>query len=306
MDCYITSPPVGYSTELYHYGTKNMKWGVRRYQYEDKSLTPEGRIHYGVGPARNSKPKLFIPYDEIDEKSDKTLKKLQETNVLAKGTPIYRSSKTDNETLDKYRKYGSIDQEDIEDYALWTISKKKGDKWTSEDKAESNRDSLYRYEAKKDLKVASFDDLKSYARDRYKQEQAEKGKRYIDLLARLKTNDLLAKYSDEFDPEHNNKMQEFFRKQGYDAIPDFVDNSGWDQPDSQAMIFLEPYKSLKLTDVYDLKGKLPEKSGSISSELLSSVKNSGKVKGKIFTLHTHRPTFENARNHGDLDKYKLR
>lgn len=29
--------------ELYHYGVKGMKWGVRRYQNHDGSLTPKGR-----------------------------------------------------------------------------------------------------------------------------------------------------------------------------------------------------------------------------------------------------------------------
>lgn len=33
--------------ELYHYGTKRMKWYVRLYQYPDGSLTPLGRIRYG-------------------------------------------------------------------------------------------------------------------------------------------------------------------------------------------------------------------------------------------------------------------
>lgn len=30
-----------------HFGTKGMKWGVRRYQNRDGSLTPEGRKRYG-------------------------------------------------------------------------------------------------------------------------------------------------------------------------------------------------------------------------------------------------------------------
>lgn len=33
--------------ELYHHGVENQKWGVRRYQNPDGSLTPEGVIHYG-------------------------------------------------------------------------------------------------------------------------------------------------------------------------------------------------------------------------------------------------------------------
>ena len=33
--------------ELYHWGIKNMKWGIRRYQNPDGSLTEEGKIRYG-------------------------------------------------------------------------------------------------------------------------------------------------------------------------------------------------------------------------------------------------------------------
>lgn len=36
-------------TELYHYGIKGQKWGIRNYQYEDGSLTPAGKERYGVG-----------------------------------------------------------------------------------------------------------------------------------------------------------------------------------------------------------------------------------------------------------------
>lgn len=35
--------------ELYHHGIHGQKWGHRRYQNSDGSLTPEGREHYGVG-----------------------------------------------------------------------------------------------------------------------------------------------------------------------------------------------------------------------------------------------------------------
>ena len=34
---------------LYHHGIKGQKWGVRRYQNEDGTLTPEGMKKYGLG-----------------------------------------------------------------------------------------------------------------------------------------------------------------------------------------------------------------------------------------------------------------
>lgn len=32
--------------ELYHHGVKGQKWGVRRYQYADGTLTPSGKKRY--------------------------------------------------------------------------------------------------------------------------------------------------------------------------------------------------------------------------------------------------------------------
>lgn len=33
--------------QLYHHGIKGMRWGVRRYQNKDGSLTPQGKKKYG-------------------------------------------------------------------------------------------------------------------------------------------------------------------------------------------------------------------------------------------------------------------
>lgn len=42
------------NTELYHHGILGQKWGVRRYQYADGSLTDEGRKRYGYRDAKRA------------------------------------------------------------------------------------------------------------------------------------------------------------------------------------------------------------------------------------------------------------
>ena len=46
-----------YYTELYHWGIKGMKWGVRRYQNKDGSLTPAGKKRLRAKESANNEPK---------------------------------------------------------------------------------------------------------------------------------------------------------------------------------------------------------------------------------------------------------
>lgn len=49
-----------YNNELYHWGIKDMKWGIRRYQNKDGTLTDAGKKRY----ARDAREKEYNKYDE--------------------------------------------------------------------------------------------------------------------------------------------------------------------------------------------------------------------------------------------------
>lgn len=74
---------------LAHHGVKGQEWGKRKYQYEDGSLTPEGKKHYGVGdgdgtnkkdpPTKAKKQEVSKakPKDKPAEEKEKTPEELQ-------------------------------------------------------------------------------------------------------------------------------------------------------------------------------------------------------------------------------------
>ncbi len=55
-------PP--YSNELYHHGVKGQKWGVRKYQNPDGSLTPEGKKRYNKSYAKKIDDAIERRYKE--------------------------------------------------------------------------------------------------------------------------------------------------------------------------------------------------------------------------------------------------
>lgn len=57
-----------YRSELYHHGIKGQKWGVRRFQNENGSLTPAGKERYLEGVSGKKDPKYLKYYTKEDNK----------------------------------------------------------------------------------------------------------------------------------------------------------------------------------------------------------------------------------------------
>lgn len=70
-----------YSPELYHHGIKGQKWGVRRYQNKDGTLTPAGKKRYNESEGA-SKPKRL---DKLYSKYKSSGYSDEEATRLAKG-----------------------------------------------------------------------------------------------------------------------------------------------------------------------------------------------------------------------------
>lgn len=78
-----------YENELYHFGVKGMKWGVRRYQNKDGTLTKAGKRRYDKEMAKikeeqkivNNKKRTQAKIDKLEA----ARKKLEEDKEMLKG-----------------------------------------------------------------------------------------------------------------------------------------------------------------------------------------------------------------------------
>lgn len=91
-----------------HYGTLGQKWGRRRYQYEDGSLTPEGRKRYRDGIKSTSSGSSYDHSKFAD--GSRVYRELWTTTGDAKGNPLHNyaqpvSRPTDPGLTETWMKY---------------------------------------------------------------------------------------------------------------------------------------------------------------------------------------------------------
>ena len=64
--------------ELYHWGIKGQRWGVRRYQNQDGSLTPAGKKRYQRALSDDAKEAQKLKNKSVGEMTNAELRKLNE------------------------------------------------------------------------------------------------------------------------------------------------------------------------------------------------------------------------------------
>lgn len=86
-----------------HSGIQGMKWGIRRYQNEDGTLTPEGRIRYGKQAAKAYFKQNMLKRKQERAKSFKTYRKLDYKIRRAEERESFKEGKLSNEDKRKGR-----------------------------------------------------------------------------------------------------------------------------------------------------------------------------------------------------------
>lgn len=119
------------SNELYHFGIKGMRWGIRRYQNRDGSLTTEGKIRLAARGVRTE--------ENLTEKT------------IPKGTKMYRTTAYEKDTKAGKSIYVTYKEVDRELYRSGSDVKRYAN-------IRGGNDPVYEheYELKTDLRVPSL------------------------------------------------------------------------------------------------------------------------------------------------------
>ena len=88
--------PIEYTDYIMHHGIKGQKWGIRRFQNEDGSLTPAGEKRYA-----SAVDKINKSYDKYENEYKKSIEKVYNTET---GNRIIIYDKKRKANAEKYLK----------------------------------------------------------------------------------------------------------------------------------------------------------------------------------------------------------
>ena len=99
--------------ELTHWGTKGMRWGIRRYQNRDGTLTPAGRKRYAKEMEKlKAEEKILKNRQKTQSQFDKLEAKRKEIEALKSGKSISKSTNKES---------GKTSVKDMSDDELRTV-----------------------------------------------------------------------------------------------------------------------------------------------------------------------------------------
>lgn len=234
--------------ELYHHGIKGMKWGVRRYQNEDGSLTNAGKKRYNDGDIVIKKGKKFQRIsDNPENETDKNRKH------------AYVSYKrSDNKKYSKDFVKGMIRSEGPKDVYKITYRAKNDIVSPSKAKRMQAFDSMMGDKKTSDKVYSEIaKTLKNDFQGGTSVYSKMSDKKIVDELKQYKTSDpsLYKAFSFSILSSKYNRDRYFdlLGKQGYNAIVDDMDSGGYSK---RAIIVFDRYKDMSYSDCKRIvKGK---------------------------------------------------
>lgn len=219
--------------ELYHYGVLGMKWGVRRFQNKDGSLTAKGRARIGLDKYENEHNE-----DIVLKKGTKGTRLVSTDRYEEYLKPEYGGSEKEGKKyLDSIKKSESdLDQKYLSVDGVRNSGRLNGTdfytSWFTDEGYEPLKAYMDTYTLKKDVKVASgkkvVDELLKEVGSYTVTDLIKSQKSYRTLTLEYTRN------KDLF-----NKINKRFKELGYDAIED-INDSDTDMP----VIFLDSKRTL--------------------------------------------------------------
>ena len=258
--------------ELQHWGIKGMRWGVRRYQNKDGSLTPAGKKRYS--PSELGREPI---QKGVSVKSDGSI-------TVDKGVSLQRLT-SDNSRPLKDITYASMLEYDNAKYVKYIGGK---------GIFGGGRDKVLSMKANETLKAPSVDEASKIMVDILKNNQEFRGK-FTNMLGNTVSDKELKRmienptgpdaqawyfelnvsmtYSPEFDssaPFIQKTFGDALQKKGYNMLRD--ENDFQNKVSKAPVIILNPQKTLSVVSVTDITDELRNS----SKEVINDYKKLGK------------------------------